>query len=422
MSAANLRAGARAPRPRAGWLDRRLREAVRARFDGLQDGVLTLREGGREERFGRPAADGLVAEVRIHDPGAWTDIAVGGTVGAGEAYMDGAWDTDDLASVVRLFARNREALEGLDSGWSRLRAPVLRAAHWARRNTRRGSRRNIAGHYDLGNDLFRLMLDPTLMYSCAVFEPGDSLEQASRRKLDRICRKLELAPGDEVVEIGTGWGGFAIHAAGEYGARVTTTTISREQHRLADERVREAGLADRVTILLHDYRDLPRVVGRRFPKAVSIEMIEAVGLRFLDRYFGVCRDLLEPGGRMVVQAITIADPLYDAYRRSVDFIQRYVFPGGALPSMGAIRRAVARAGDLAIVDLDDITEHYVTTLCRWRDNFRANLDQVRGLGYSERFVRMWEFYLGYCEGGFAERTIGDVQLTLTRPTGVEAST
>ena len=401
---------------REGWLERRTREAVMRRFDAIGDGVLTVRESGARRQFGRSAADGLAASIEVVDPRAWTDIALGGTVGAGESYMDRAWTTDDLPAVVRLFVRNRAALEGLErSGlFTSLREPLLRVAHRARRNTRRGSRRNIAVHYDLGNDLFRLMLDETMMYSCAVFEPGDSLAQASTRKLDRICRTLELASGDEVVEIGTGWGGFAIHAAGEYGARVTTTTISAEQYRLATDRIRQAGLSDRVTVLGHDYRDLPRELGRRFPKAVSIEMIEAVGHRFLDRYFEVCCDLLEPGGRMVVQAITIAEPLFDAYRSSVDFIQRYVFPGGALPTVEGMRTSVARSGGLTLVGLEDITTHYVETLRRWRRNFHDNLHEVRALGYTERFVRMWDFYLGYCEGGFAERSIGDVQMVLAR--------
>jgi len=402
------------PRVAPGWLERRTRAAVLARLAGLHDGVLTVRESGEILRFGRPVADGLRAGIEVLDPAAWSDIAFGGTVGAGEAWVDGTWTTDDLPALVRLMVRNRDVLEGLDGGLARLRAAALRGMHRLRRNTRPGSRRNIAGHYDLGNELFVRMLDPTLMYSCAVFEDGDSLEDASRRKLDRICAKLDLAPGDEVVEIGTGWGGFAIHAAGEYGAKVTTTTISEEQFRLAGERVRAAGLSDRVTLLRHDYRDLPRTLGRAFPKAVSIEMIEAVGLRYLDRYFRVCRDLLEPGGRMLLQAITIADDLFESYRRSVDFIQRYVFPGGALPSMGAMRRSIARVGDLDVAAVEDLTPHYVETLRRWRDNFRGHLREIRDLGYSERFVRMWEFYLGYCEGGFAERSIGDVQVLLAR--------
>jgi cyclopropane-fatty-acyl-phospholipid synthase len=279
------------------------------------------------------------------------------------------------------------------------------------RNTRAGSRRNISAHYDLGNEFFRLFLDETLMYSCALFErPEMTLAQASTAKLDAICHKLALGPQDHVLEIGTGWGGFALHAAGRYGCRVTTTTISRSQHALACERVRAAGLEDRVNVILEDYRDLKG----NYDKLVSIEMIEAIGHQYFGEFFRRCEQRLVPGGQMLLQSITIADRHYARARDEVDFIKRYIFPGCCIPAVSALAQAMADASDLRIVHLEDIGPHYATTLARWRDNFLANLDQVRGLGYPESFCRMWEFYLSYCEGGFAERALGDVQMLLTR--------
>jgi cyclopropane-fatty-acyl-phospholipid synthase len=390
-------------------LHRRLRE--------LRHGRLILEEGGVKEAFGRPTDRcPLSVTVEVRDPSFYADVAMGGSVGAAEAYMDGLWSADDLIALVRIIACNEELNHGIDRGAARLAAAVRRLLHWCRRNTRPGSRRNIARHYDLGNEFFEAFLDPTMMYSCAIFPSGNSsLEEASLHKMDVICRKLRLTHEDELMEIGTGWGGFAIHAAGNYGCRVTTTTISEEQRKLALERIRAAGLENRITVLLEDYRVLPRRVNRRFGKLVSIEMIEAVGERYLGGYFKTCSKLLEPGGAMLLQAIVIADRLYDSYRRSVDFIQRYIFPGGFLPSAAAMRDSISRVTDLRVDDLEDITPHYATTLNRWRRNFLSKLDHIRGLGYDDRFIRMWEFYLCYCEGGFLERTIGDVQMLLTKP-------
>jgi cyclopropane-fatty-acyl-phospholipid synthase len=326
--------------------------------------------------------------------------------------MDGEWSCDDLTGVIRILARNARVTSGLDSGLGRLAAPVLRAYHSLRRNTRAGSARNIHEHYDLGNDFFELFLDRTLTYSCGLFERDDAtLEEASIAKYDRLCRKLELGPDDHVLEIGTGWGGFAMHAAGRYGCRVTTTTISEQQHDLACERIAAAGLANRVTVLKRDYRDLEGT----FDKLVSIEMIEAVGDAYLDGFFQVCAERLKPDGMMGLQAITTPDQTYDRHVNSVDFIKRYIFPGGSLVSIGRIAQAVARVTDLRMAHLEDITPHYATTLRGWRERFFKNLDQVRALGYPERFVRMWEFYLCYCEGGFLERAIGDVQIVLAKP-------
>ncbi|HSW51639.1 MAG TPA: cyclopropane-fatty-acyl-phospholipid synthase family protein, partial [Sulfuricaulis sp.] len=295
---------------------------------------------------------------------------------------------------------------------ARLTAPARKLFHWMNRNSRTGSRRNIAAHYDLGNEFFRLMLDETLMYSSAVFErPDMTLAEAQRARLDRICRKLALGPRDHVLEIGTGWGGFALHAATHYGCRVTTTTISREQYALAQERIAQAGLSDRVTVLLEDYRDLRG----EYDKLVSIEMIEAVGHEYYETFFARCSALLKPDGLMLLQAITIADQRYEAARKSVDFIQRYIFPGSCIPSVSVMAQAVARATDMKLLHLEDIGPHYATTLRHWRERLYANADAVRQLDLSEEFLRMWEFYLCYCEGGFAERALGDVQLLLAKP-------
>ncbi len=398
-----------------GWIDRWSRRALLGAMQGLREGRLILEAHGETHRFGQEEAlEGLRATVTIHDPKAWSAMVLGGSVGAGESYMSGAWSADDLTALIRVLLRNREVID-VDRGIGRLAEPLRRAAHTWRANTLKGSRRNISDHYDLGNDFFSIVLDHTMMYSCAIFGQDDEdLQTASIRKLERVCDKLSLGPDDEVLEIGTGWGGFALHAAARHGCRVVTTTISGEQRRLATLRVREAGLEDRVTVLGLDYRDLAPALGRRFDKVVSIEMIEAVGERYLSTYMRACADLLSPGGLMLLQSIVIADRLYPAYRRSVDFIQRYVFPGGFLPSVGVITADAGAAG-LQVVGLDDITSHYPITLRRWRENFHAGLDRVRALGYPDRFIRLWDFYLAYCEAGFLERTVGDCQIVLAGP-------
>jgi len=275
-----------------------------------------------------------------------------------------------------------------------------------------GSRKNILAHYDLGNDFYALFLDETMTYSCAIFEQeNSSLKQASEAKYDRICRKLQLAAGDRVIEIGTGWGGFAVHAARNYGVQVTTTTISDEQHQFARQRIKAAGLEDRITLLKKDYRDL----SGKFDKLVSIEMIEAVGHQYLPIFFRTCSRLLKDDGIMALQAITIGDQIFDRHKRTVDFIKRYIFPGSCIPSITAISIALAKATDLRLVHLEDITPHYARTLREWRRRFFTNIKKVRALGFSDTFVRMWEYYLCYCEGGFAERYLGDVQMLFVKP-------
>ena len=389
------------------------RRAVLSRLASITHGRLRLTDGGATHEFGATTTRcALAVTVEVHDPRFYTELAFGGSVGAGEAYMSGYWSCEDLTAVIRVLVNNLHVVDGMEGGLARLGAPLRRALHWAARNSRRGSRRNIAAHYDLGNDFFQLFLDPTMMYSAACFErPGMTLEEASTAKLDRICRRLDLQPGDHLLEIGTGWGAMALHAAGRYGCHVTTTTISQQQYELARERIDAAGLADRITLLRDDYRDLRG----QYDKLVSIEMIEAVGYQYYDTYFRQCSDLLKPDGRMLLQAITIADQRYEGARKSVDFIQRYIFPGSCIPSVAVICDAIARVTDLRLVDLHDIGFDYATTLRLWRENMMANLARVRALGYPDEFIRMWEFYFCYCEGGFAEGVLGDAQMLLAKP-------
>jgi cyclopropane-fatty-acyl-phospholipid synthase len=396
-----------------GWLERAARRQVLSRMQALAHGRLVVEEDGQKQVFGQAdETSGLEARLTVHRPAFWPAVALRGSVGAGEAYARGHWTARDLPAVMRLMTRNRELLERLEGGLARLSAPWLRLFGFLHRNTRAGSRLNIAAHYDLGNDFFRLFLDESMTYSCGLFERDDAtLAQASEAKLDRLCRKLDLGPGDHLLEIGTGWGSLAIHAASRYGCRVTTTTISRRQAELARERVAEAGFADRVEVLLQDYRDLTG----HYDKLVSVEMIEAVGHAYYPSFFRRAAELLRPQGLMLLQAITMADHGYDRARRGVDFIKRYIFPGSCIPSVTALSRAMSEASDLRLVHLEDLTPHYARTLRCWRENLLESADQVRALGHGEEFLRTWEYYLALCEGGFEERYLGDVQMLLARP-------
>lgn len=386
---------------------------VLGRLAGLREGQLEIRHAdGSVALLGQPSTDGLRACVEVRDARLWRALLTGGSVGAGEAYGAGWWDSPDPVAVVRLFARNQEALTGLESGIARLAMPMLKLFHARHRNTRRGARRNIAAHYDLSNDFFRLWLDPTMSYSCGVFErAGASLEEASRAKMDRLCRKLDLRPGERLLEIGSGWGALAMHAAAHYGARVTTATISPAQHEWATRRVREAGLHERVEVLLCDYRDL----AGRYDKLVSVEMIEAVGAEYYEDFFRVLGERLEPHGLAAVQAITITDQRFEGARREVDFIQRHVFPGTCIPSVTALLTAATRGSDLRLVQLEDITAHYPPTLLAWRRAFQAAESELEALGFDREFRRLWNFYFCYCAGGFLERHIGAAHLLFARP-------
>ncbi|WP_416422520.1 cyclopropane-fatty-acyl-phospholipid synthase family protein [Pseudomonas sp. App30] len=388
-----------------------LRRGVLRQLNSLRHGQLLVVEGDEHLRFGNPASP-LVGEIHVQDASAWGLVASGGSIGAGEAFIHGYWTSPDLTAVIRVFVSNLDVLDAMEGGLARLSRPLVRGLHWLNRNTRKGSQKNIAAHYDLGNDLFEQFLDPTMMYSAAQFtRTDDSLEQAQLNKLERICQKLALTPGDHLLEIGTGWGSMALYAASHYGCRVTTTTLSKEQYDYTRQRIEAQGLQDRVTLLLSDYRDLTG----SYDKLVSIEMIEAVGHRFLPTYFQKCAALLKPDGVMLLQAITIREQRYEQARHSVDFIQRYIFPGGALPSVQAMLQIVGRDTDMNLLHMEDFGLHYARTLRLWHDNFRRAHNRLRELGYDEYFLRLWEFYLCYCEGGFLERTIGTAQLLLAKP-------
>ena len=395
---------------RSNWVQQFAKNQVLARLARLQIGQLTIIENGQKTVFGSDKS--MAATVTVHDAHFYGEIAFGGSIGAGEAYMLGYWTSDNLTNVIRMMAANQGVMDALEGGYQWASKPFLKVLHYLNRNTADGSRKNIAAHYDLGNDFFKLWLDPSMMYSSAIFAPLEiSLEAASNKKLQVICDKLDLKPTDHVVEIGTGWGGFAIYAAKHYGCKVTTTTISQQQFDEAVIRVAAENLQDKITLLLNDYRDLEG----KFDKLVSIEMIEAVGHQFYDTYFKKCASLLKPNGMALIQAITIVDQRFDAAKNSVDFIQRYIFPGSNIPSITAMLNSITKASDLKLYDCEDIGPHYATTLRKWRERFLANIDAVRKLGYSEGFIKMWEFYLCYCEGGFAERALGDVHLLLIKP-------
>ena len=382
------------------------RRSILALGSGLRGGVLAIGDAAGTRVLGRAAEPGdLSAEMTVRDQRAWGMTALGGGNGLGEAYMRGYWDTPDLTAVLRLLARNLGQINRLTAPLGAIRRTGGRLR--LRRPSGRSDRRNIHAHYDLGNSFFELFLDPTMAYSCAIFEPGDDLEAASLRKFDRICDRLQLTAGDHLLEIGTGWGGFAIHAARRHGCRVTTTTISHEQYEHARERVRAAGLADRITVLDQHYRDLRGT----FSKLVSVEMIEAVDWRHYDEFFRCSERLLAPDGLAVMQAIVIADQAWSAARWQQDFIRRYIFPGGCLPSVTSLLESTTRATDLALVQLEDIGVHYPTTLRHWREALDAAHDRALALGFDERFLRMWRFYFAYCEAGFLERHISDVHLT-----------
>lgn len=396
----------------AGLLDRLALRLVLGGLEGLRDGAVVLSlPDGSARRFGADDARPVRIAARSYRP--FRALVLGGDLGAAESYVDGDWTTDDLPGLVRLFVRNA-GLFDRETVLNRLANTANRLLHARNRNSRAGSRRNIRAHYDLGNDLYGAFLDPSLHYSCAFFETGtESLEEAQVKKLRRIAEKARIRPGDHVLEIGCGWGSFALLAARELGARVTGITLSTGQAALARERVAREGLSDRVEIRLADYRDLPGE-GRTYDRVVSIEMLEAVGEGFLDGYFEVVDRLLAPEGIAVIQSITVPDDRYARYRRRPDFIQKHVFPGSHCPSVGAIVAAVAGRSRLLVHHLEDIGAHYAETLRRWRQAFLGSLPRVAELGYDERFVRLWDFYLAYCEGGFATRHLGDVQLVLTR--------
>jgi cyclopropane-fatty-acyl-phospholipid synthase len=398
------------PRTRSGWLEGWIRDRIAGHLDTLKGGRLTVVDGDRVQTWGEPGD--LFAALTVRNSRFYRDVFFGGSLAFAEGYLRGDWDCDDVTALLRLMIRNQTAPRWLDRGWARLSQALSAVGHWWKSNTRRGSRDNIAAHYDLGNEFYRLWLDETLSYSCAVFPTADStLFEGSTEKIDRVCRKLQLSPSDHLLEIGTGWGGLALHAATHYGCRVTTTTISVEQLRIARERIAAAGLCDRVTVLETDYRDLTGT----YDKLVSIEMIEAVGHEHLDGYFAQCSRLLKPGGSFLLQGIVLADQLHARYLQSVDFIQKHVFPGGCLPSVQSLMTSMTRASQLRLVHLEDFAPHYARTLREWRSRFEARSDEVRDQGFDTRFLRLWHYYLCYCEAAFEERQTGLVQMLFDQP-------
>ncbi len=406
-------ASASRPLAAAGVVEHWARRAVHALLCRLEHGNLLLEENGQVYSFGEDRHKArLCASIQIKDAATYLAVLRNGSVGAGEAYMLGLWDSPELVQVIRVFVRNMEAvdaLEGQAAWWQRW---GLRAFHALRGNSRTGARRNIAAHYDLGNEFFSLFLDPTMAYSAGIFRSADTtLEEASLEKFRHICARLELGPADHLLEIGTGWGGLAIHAAKTHGCRVTTTTLSHEQYRYAQAWVEREGLADRVTVLQQDYRDIEG----QYDKLVSVEMIEAVGAAYYAGYFSKCSSLLKPAGLMLIQAITIPDQRYADSLRNTDFIKRYIFPGGQLPCNAVIARHVADDTDMHLLGLEDITRDYALTLQAWHERFQAQLQGVRQLGCDEAFIRMWRYYLSFCEGGFRERVIHTAQFLLAKP-------
>ena len=391
-------------------LQNRSRDIVLRLLLYLSRGQLIIREGRQVMAFGDDPE--FCATLYVHDPAFYGRILTGGTIAAGETYTDGLWDTDDLTMVIRIIVANQQLLQKLETRAAWLVTPLRRLSHLVKGNSRRGAKRNILAHYDLGNRMYQSFLDPTMMYSAAIYpRPESTLEEAASYKLDLICRRLQLHPGDRVVEIGSGWGGFALHAARHYGCHVTTTTISDAQYAEARRRIEAAGLEEHISLLRQDYRDLTG----QYDKLVSIEMIEAVGYRHLPTFIGKCSALLKPDGLMLIQAITLRDQLYAAYLNGIDFIQQHIFPGGCLVSNQHLLQLISRESDMVVRKLDDYGFDYARTLKDWRTRFHAAAGQLDSLGYDARFRRLWEFYFCYCEGGFRERSISVIHLLAGKP-------
>ena len=384
------------------------RKLVHSRLRKLHHGCVTVREGNDTQTFGDANAP-LQVDVVIENPSFYRQMVTGGGLGAAESLAQGDWSCSDLTSLVRILVRNLPDGDTANGTFSAIKNALEKVAHFLRRNTVSNAKQNIVKHYDLSNEFFALFLDPSMAYSSAVFlNPEDTLYDGSMEKIDRACRKLNLKPSDHLLEIGTGWGGLALHAAEHYGCRVTTTTISDQQHAFAQKRFQDAGVTDRVTLLKQDYRKLTG----RYDKLVTIEMIEAVGHQYFDTFFKKCGQLLKPEGEMLMQAITITDHRFEHHKRTVDFIKKYIFPGGCLPSVTALSESMARETRMRMVHMEDFADHYAETLRRWRTNFFENLDAVRSLGFDDRFIRIWDYYLCYCEAAFMERHVNVTQLWL----------
>ena len=393
------------------FLAKFFKKIILKKFEQLQFGYLRISDGDEEYHFGDDRSE-LKANVEIFSPEFYVFMGSGGLLGVTESYTAGYWQSNNLVSLIRIVIQNKDVMNQLDSGWARLFKPVNNYIHSLRQNSLDGSKKNILAHYDLSNEFYQLWLDETMTYSCGVFNNKSStLQEASVEKLDRICRKLQLTDGDSVLEIGTGWGSFAIHAAKHYGCKVTTTTISDAQYELAKERINQEDLTDRITLLKDDYRKLTG----QFDKIVSIEMIEAVGHEYVPVFFKAVSSLLKDDGLFIMQGITYNDQNFDAYKNSVDFIKKYIFPGSCLISVSQVTETMKKYTDLSIVHLEDISVHYATTLKIWRENFQSSIASIKVLGFSSAFIKMWDFYFVYCEAGFRERHIGDYQFVFSKP-------
>ena len=393
-------------------LDKVARKIILSHFRGIKEGEITIIENSEHIVFGQTTPNFPVkAIITVQNSKMYLDIVAKGLNGSAEAFIKGWWTCDNLTNLVRIFTRNRDAANQFESGIANLAIWFMKLSHSCRRNNLKESLRNIHAHYDLGNDFFSTFLDDTRMYSCGIFiKPESSLQEASITKIDRICKKLNLSSTDHLLEIGTGWGGFALHAAKNYGCRITSTTISQEQFIFAENLIKKNGLQDQVTIIKKDFRELEG----QFDKLVSIEMIEAIGYKLYKTFFQKCSQLLKPEGLIVIQAITIADNLFDESKDFIDFIKQYIFPGSCIPSISALCSATT-SSDIKLFHLEDITPHYARTLKEWRTNFLQNRSRVKDLGFTNAFIRMWLFYLCYCEGGFMERQIGSIQMVFTKP-------
>lgn len=386
------------------------KKIIHQRLSQIKDAHIIIKDGKSINKYGKPG--NLLAKINILDTAFYKNIILGGTIGASESFIRGEWSSPNLTNVIRVLARNTEAQDKLENLFTLLSQPFLKVMHKLNENSVRGSKKNISRHYDLSNDFFSLFLDKNMMYSSAIYKSRKtSLEDASTNKLDVICKKLNLKKTDHVIEIGTGWGGFAIYAAKNYGCKVTTTTISIEQYKFAKQKIKEAGLGKKIKVLLKDYR----LLKGQYDKLVSIEMIEAVGYQFYDEYFKIIGQLLKNDGEALIQAITIKDQRYSKAIQSVDFIQKYIFPGSCIPSITAIQNSLTSSTDLVINDIRDIGHHYARTLADWRKRFLKNKQEIRKLGFDDKFLRMWLFYFAYCEGGFEEKVISDIHLHITKP-------
>ncbi|MCX7182095.1 MAG: cyclopropane-fatty-acyl-phospholipid synthase [Candidatus Methylopumilus sp.] len=376
----------------------------------IKTGQITIIEGSQKLSFGKK--DKLNVTVTVHDPRFFGALAFGGSIGVSEAFMQKFWSVSDLTKLIRIMAINQNTMDQLEGLFDMFLKPILKCLHYLNQNSVKGSEINISKHYDLGNEFFSLFLDSTMMYSSAVFKkPHDSLYQGSIHKLETICQGLELTSQDHIIEIGSGWGGFAIYAAQHYGCKVTTTTISKEQYKYVSQKIKDLKLSHKITVLFSDYRHLKG----QYDKLVSIEMLEAVGYQYYETYFKVCASLLKPQGLAVIQTITITDQRYEKAKRSVDFIQRYIFPGSCIPSITALQNSMTQSSDLKIYSIHDIGTHYARTLALWRERLFKNLKDIKALGFDDAFIRMWHFYFSYCEGGFEEKVISDIHLKLVKP-------